>query len=98
MDRVHRFAEVLEAVDQLSSDEQETLVMMVQHRIAERGRKQLAPDVQAARREFEAGLCRPSTADELMDEISIVSRRRIRSSSCARLPGLRCSTRMSQRV
>ncbi len=69
MERTQLFAEVLEAVDQLSSDEQETLVTIVQHRIAERGRKQLAADVQEARREFEAGLCRPSSADELMNEI-----------------------------
>lgn len=69
MDRTQPFAEVLEAVDQLSSDEQETLVAIVQHRMAERGRMQLAADVQEAQGEFAAGLCQPSTPDELMNEI-----------------------------
>jgi hypothetical protein len=69
MDRSPPFAEVLEAVDQLSSDEQETLVAIVQRRMAEHNRKQLIADVQEARREFAAGLCRPSSADELMNEI-----------------------------
>ncbi len=57
MDRTQPFAEVLEAVDQLSSDEQETLVAIVQRRMAERGRMQLAADVQEAQGEFAAGLC-----------------------------------------
>jgi hypothetical protein len=69
MERTQPFAEVLEAVDQLSSDEQETLVAIVQRRMTERGREQLDADVQEARREFAAGLCRPCTADELMNEI-----------------------------
>jgi hypothetical protein len=69
MERSQPFAEVLEAVDQLTSDEQETLVAIVQRRMAERGRKLLAADVQEARREFTAGLCRPASADELMNEI-----------------------------
>src|SRR4051794_38004571 len=43
------FAEVLEAVDQLSAEEQETLVATVHRRIAERGRKRLAAEVQEAR-------------------------------------------------
>jgi hypothetical protein len=69
MEHVQLFGEVLEAVDRLSPDEQETLVAIVQRRMAERGRKLLAADVQDARREFAAGLCRPSSADELMNEI-----------------------------
>jgi hypothetical protein len=69
MEHVQLFAEVLEAVDRLSLDEQETLVAIVQRRMAERGRKLLAVDVQDARREFATGLCRPSSADELMNEI-----------------------------
>ena len=63
------FAEVLEAVDQLSSEEQETLVAIVQRRMAERGRKRLISDVQEAQREFAEGRCRPSSVDELMNEI-----------------------------
>ncbi|MGA2700671.1 MAG: hypothetical protein ABSH35_06190 [Isosphaeraceae bacterium] len=63
------FAEVLEAVDRLTWEEQETLVAIVNRRITERGRKRLIAEVQEAQREFAEGLCRPSTTDELMDEI-----------------------------
>jgi hypothetical protein len=63
------FADVLEAVEQLSSEEQETLVVIVRQRMAERGRKRVAAEAREAQREFEAGLCRPTTVDELMDEI-----------------------------
>ena len=69
MERAQPFAEVLEAVDQLSSDEQAALVAIVQRRMAERGRKLLASDVHEARREFTEGRCRPSSADELINEI-----------------------------
>lgn len=69
MERTQPFADVLEAVGQLSPDEQETLVAIVQRRMAERGRKFLAADVQEARRELAAGLCQPSSVDELMNEI-----------------------------
>jgi hypothetical protein len=63
------FAEVLEAVDRLSWEEQETLVAIVQRRMAERGRQRLASEVQEARREFAQGLCRPSRVNELTNEI-----------------------------
>lgn len=63
------FGEVLEAVDRLTPDEQETLAAIIHRRLAERGRKQLAEDVREARQEFAVGGCRPATADELMSEI-----------------------------
>jgi hypothetical protein len=69
MEQLIPFGEVLEAIDQLSLDEQETLLDIVQRRIAERGRKRLAAEIQEAREEFASGGCRPATADELMDEI-----------------------------
>jgi hypothetical protein len=63
------FAEVLDAVDRLSAEEQEMLISITRRRLAEQGRKQLAADVQEARKEFTAGGCRPTTADELFREI-----------------------------
>lgn len=63
------FGEVLEAIDQFSLEEQETLLDIVQRRLAERGRKQLAADIEEARIEFAAGQCRPATVDELMKEL-----------------------------
>ncbi len=63
------FGDVLEAIDKLSLEEQETLMDIVQHRIAERGRKLLAAEIQDARQEFAAGRSQQTTADELMKEI-----------------------------
>jgi hypothetical protein len=69
MEQLISFGEVLEAIDQLSLDEQETLLDIIQHRIAERERKRLAAEIREARQEFAAGGCHPTTADELMEEI-----------------------------
>ena len=63
------FGEVLEAVDRLSPEEQAELATILQRRLSERGRKQLARDVQEARQELAQGGCRPISVDELMGEI-----------------------------
>jgi tryptophan 2,3-dioxygenase len=63
------FGEVLDAVSQLSSDEQETLLVIVRHRLAEQRRKQLAQDVREAREEFAEGRCKSTTVEDLMQEI-----------------------------
>ena len=69
MESVLAFGEVLEVVDKLSLEEQETLIEVVRKRIIERRREELAKDIQDAQKEFQAGLCRPVTPDELMAEI-----------------------------
>jgi hypothetical protein len=63
------FGEVLEVIDQLSLDEQETLVDILHRRMAERGRQQLVAEIEAARQEFAEGGCQPATTDDLMKEI-----------------------------
>jgi hypothetical protein len=69
MEQTLPFGEVLDAIDKLSQEEQETLLDIVQRRIAERGRKLLTAEIQEARQEFAAGRCQSTTADELMTEI-----------------------------
>lgn len=69
MESVLAFGEVLEVVDKLSLEEQETLIEVVRRRIIERRREELAKEIQDAQKEFQAGLCRPVTPDELMAEI-----------------------------
>jgi TRAP-type C4-dicarboxylate transport system substrate-binding protein len=69
MEQTLRFGEVLEAIDRLPPDEQEALLDIVRRRLAERGRKVLAEEIQKARQEFKEGQCRPVTADELMEEV-----------------------------
>ena len=69
MERSLSFADVLEAVDRLSDEEQEALVEIVRRRTVALGRKRVAVEAGEAQREFAEGDCRPTTPDELMDEI-----------------------------
>jgi len=69
MERALAFGEVLQAVDELSLGEQETLVEVVQRRIIERRRERIAREIQQAQKEFQAGHCRPVMPDDLMTEI-----------------------------
>jgi hypothetical protein len=64
------FSAALDAVEKLSLDEQETLVDILRHRIAEYRRTELAKDVQDAQQEFRDGGCSPAAPGELMKEIS----------------------------
>jgi hypothetical protein len=69
MEKHTTFADVLEAADALSIDEQETLVEILRRRVTELRRCELAKDIAAAREEFQSGGCRPAKPDELVGEI-----------------------------
>lgn len=69
MEQSASFADVLEAVDRLSGDDQEALLQIVRRRISETGRKRVADEARESRREFDEGHCRPATPGELMGEI-----------------------------
>lgn len=69
MEHTMPFGELLEAIDKLSLDEQETLMDILHRHVAERSRKVLAAEIQEARKEFAEGQCRPATVEELMKEI-----------------------------
>ena len=63
------FGEVLEAIETLSLEDQETLKEILHRRLIERRREELVQDVQQAQQEFQAGQCRPVTPEDLMKEI-----------------------------
>ncbi len=63
------FSEILEAADQLSVDEQTTLIEVLRHRVTERRREELAREIQEARREFQAGQCQPKTPADILKDI-----------------------------
>jgi polyphosphate kinase len=63
------FHVVLEAADRLTEEEQETLIELLNRRLAVRRRAELARDILEAQREFERGTLRPTTPDEIMKEI-----------------------------
>ena len=61
MTRALPFAEVLEAADHLSLDEQEELIAILHRRWAQAARQRLAAEIQEARQEFAEGRCLPAT-------------------------------------
>ena len=63
------FSEILDAADGLSVDDQETLLEILQRRIAERNRARLVRDVAEAHAEFANGQARPASVREIMDEV-----------------------------
>jgi len=63
------FSEVVDAADNLSIDEQQTLIEILRRRVAEHRREILKQGVQEARQEFAKGGCRPASAKEIMDEV-----------------------------
>ena len=63
------FAEILEAVDHLLPDDQETLIKILQNRLRDQKRAELIKDIQQAQQEFAEGKCHPVTPAQLMEEI-----------------------------
>ena len=63
------FAEIMETVEQLSVDEKETLIDILQHRLRENKRQKIVKSVKEARREFEEGKTKTTSVDDIMKEI-----------------------------
>ncbi len=60
------FAEVVDAAGRLPNEDQAALVVLLQRRLAEAGRRQVATDVRDANAEFAAGGCRPASPDDIV--------------------------------
>ena len=69
MRAVMRFNDVLEAVEELTLDEQTELVEVVRRRVAEQGRQRLMAELRESRAEFARGEAKITSIDELMKEI-----------------------------
>jgi hypothetical protein len=69
MEQSISFGEVLEAVDKLSTDEQQVLLDIVSHRLADSSRKKIASEIQESRKEFSEGQCKPASPQQIMDDI-----------------------------
>jgi hypothetical protein len=64
-----RFDEVLEAVEALPEEQQESLIDIVRRRQTERRRDALASSIEEAREELARGEVRRGSVDELLDEL-----------------------------
>jgi hypothetical protein len=69
MAQLRNFADLLDAVDNLSPEEKETFLEVLQRRYIDQRREEIAAEIEASRQEFKAGECRAVTADDLMKEI-----------------------------
>jgi hypothetical protein len=69
MAHVQKFADLLDAVDNLSREEKETFLEVLQRRLIEQRREEIAGEIAEARQEFQAGECQAVTAEDLMKEI-----------------------------
>ncbi|MDQ3321443.1 MAG: hypothetical protein M3525_03140 [Acidobacteriota bacterium] len=65
-----KFADVLEAVEELLTDDKEELIRILNNRLVENRRNQLKHEIESAEREFEQGLCKSLTVDEFVQEVS----------------------------
>jgi hypothetical protein len=63
------YGEILEAADKLPIVDQELLIDVLKKRVIERRREALSHDIKEARKEFDSGMCKPKTPNEIMDEI-----------------------------
>jgi hypothetical protein len=63
-----RFEEVLDAVDSLSTTDQEILIEVIRHRLAERRRDEIAANLAEARAAHQRGDVQRGSAKDLLHE------------------------------
>jgi hypothetical protein len=63
------YGQVLDSIDALSEDQQESLLDIVRKRLAERRRAALIKSVGEAQKEFKSGKLRPVPSAEIMRKI-----------------------------
>jgi len=63
------FSEALELVESLSDEERLALVEIVNHRLVERRRDEIAESVREARENYAHGEVRKGTADEILRDL-----------------------------
>ena len=63
------YGQVLDSIEALPDEQQESLVDIVRKRLAERRRAALVKSVGAARKEFKTGKQRPANPSEIMRKI-----------------------------
>ncbi len=69
MKQVSKFEYVLERVETLSIEEQKTLIDLVQRRLAEHRRSEIAANIAQAQAEYQAGKVFRGTVEQIMAEL-----------------------------
>jgi transcriptional regulator CtsR len=63
------YGQVIDSIEALPDEQQESLLELFQKRLAERRRQALIKSVQEARKEFKAGKLRPASPAEIMRKV-----------------------------
>ena len=63
------YGQVLDSIEALPEEQQESLMDVVRRRLAERHRAALVKSVGEARKEFKSGKLRPATPSEIMRKV-----------------------------
>ncbi|HEY3762175.1 MAG TPA: hypothetical protein VGN23_10560 [Verrucomicrobiae bacterium] len=63
------YAQVLDSIEALPEDQQESLVGIISKRLAERRRAGLIKSVHSARKEFKSGKLHPASPAEIMRKV-----------------------------
>jgi transcriptional regulator CtsR len=63
------YGQVIDSIEALPDEQQESLLELFQKRLAERRRQALIKSVQEARKEFKAGKLRPTSPAEIMRKV-----------------------------
>lgn len=69
MKQISNFERVLDSIEALSVDEQEALIQLVQRRLTERRREEIAANIAQARAEYQAGTVFRGTVDQVINEL-----------------------------
>jgi len=64
------FGEILETIDQLPYDDKLALNDILNKRVNEEKREKLIAEVMTSRYEYEIGLAKPTTVNEIMNQIT----------------------------
>jgi hypothetical protein len=63
------YGQVVDSIEALPDEQQESLVTLLQHRLAERRREALVKSVRESRKEFKSGKLRPASPAVIMRRI-----------------------------
>ena len=66
--RPSKFHVIVDAADRLTVEEQETLVTVLNRRLADRRRAELVGDIREGLKGFQRGALRPSTPEKIVKE------------------------------
>lgn len=69
MTQTSNFERVLDSVEALSVDEQEALIQLVQRRLTERRREEIAANIAQSRADYQAGTVFRGTVDQVINEL-----------------------------